>query len=137
MARFWPLLTVAIGGTMGALTRWGLLSLFGSDRETLVIFALNVFGSILLGVAIGHRERLNDDQFNLIGTGFAGGLTTFSTYAVSIATSLENGALLDATVNGIGTVLAAVLACGIGFRLARLAGSRHIRRLERARSRAR
>ncbi len=136
MARVWPLLAVAIGGTIGTLTRWGLVSLAGSDRHTITIFGLNVFGSLVLGLALGHRERLDDDRFNLIGTGFAGGLTTFSTYAVSVAENLENGELLAATGNGLGTMMAAFLAGGLAFRLARLSGSRRIRRLERARRRA-
>lgn len=133
MARMWPLLVVAIGGAIGTLARWGLVSLAGPDRHTVAILGLNVVGSLILGLALGHRERLDDDRFNLIGTGFAGGLTTFSTYAVSVAQKLEDGDLLAAAGNGFGTVIAAFVAAGVAFRLARLSGSRRIRRLERAR----
>lgn len=129
----WPLLAVAIGGAMGTLARWGMVSLTGPDRHAVTILGLNVLGSLILGLALGHRERLDDDRFNLIGSGFAGGLTTFSTYAVSVAQNLEDGELLAAAGTGFGTVVAAFLAGGLAYRLARLSGSRRIRRLERAR----
>jgi len=132
MARLRPLLAVAIGGIAGSLTRWGLLTATGDERFTITVFALNVIGSVVMGVAIGHRERLDNDRFICIGTGFAGGLTTFSTYAVAVASKLENGELFAAATDGVGTVIAATVAGGLGFRVARLSGSRRTARRQRA-----
>lgn len=134
MARFGPLVAVAIGGGMGSLGRWGALSLAGDDRAAVTIFVLNVVGSLLLGWLIGQRERLTEDRFALVGTGLAGGLTTFSTYAVDIADRLENGHLLTATTNGVGTPLLALMAAGVGYRASRAVG---VWQISRARAGAR
>ncbi len=140
MARFGSLLAVAIGGAFGSLARWGLLSQGGENAETLILFGINVVGSLLLGGLIGNRERLSDERFALLGTGFAGGLTTFSTFAVAIAQDLEDGALLSALTNGLGTMAAAVVAGGLGYRLSRVTGARswpRLPRLGRSRSKQR
>jgi CrcB protein len=124
MARFGSLLAVAVGGATGSLARWGLLVQTGEDASTLTLFGLNVFGSLLLGGLIAHRERLSNEVFALLGTGFAGGLTTFSTFAVAVAQKLEDGELLDAFSNSIATLVTTLVAAGLGYRLVRLSGAR-------------
>ncbi|MGI9599151.1 MAG: fluoride efflux transporter FluC [Acidimicrobiales bacterium] len=120
MARFGSLAAAAIGGTAGSLIRWGLLTVVATDREELLIIGLNVFASAMLGVVIGRREVMNDTRFHLIGTGFAGGLSTFSTFAITVALHLENGALLSALADVAATTTLVVIAAGIGYRLSRL-----------------
>jgi len=128
MLRYQSLLAVAIGGAVGSLTRWGVLEIAaGADelgsgntadrRAVLAIFMINVLGSLLLGVLIAQRETMQYDQFLAVGTGFAGGLTTFSTFAVEVAAALDSGQFADAVTNSLGTAVIAVLAAGIGFRL--------------------
>ncbi len=119
MARFGSLAAVAIGGIVGSLARWGLLSAT-SGRDELIILVINVVASIILGAVLGRREVISDNRFHLLGTGFAGGLSTFSTYAVAVAQRLEAGDLTLAAANGFGTMAAVVVAAGIGYRLSRL-----------------
>jgi CrcB protein len=129
-----PLGAVAVGGTIGSLTRWGLVGSgwFGSAEATTV--AINVVGSLLFGIVLGRRESLDPDLRLGLGTGFAGGLTTFSSYALAVAEHLDEGALLAAVGNGIGTPIAAVVGAGVGFRGARVVGARP-RRHRRGRGR--
>lgn len=119
MARFGSLAAVAIGGTLGSLARWGLVSAVDEGRAEIMVFAINVVGSLLLGLIIGRREQLTDDQFALVGTGFIGGLTTFSTFALAVARRLEEGQILAAATNAVATTVVALMAGGLGYRLSR------------------
>ena len=119
MRRYGSLIAVALGGAAGAVTRWRLVEAAGPDRAGLVVFALNVFGAAVVGVLMARRSQIPIRIDRLLGAGFAGGLTTFSAMAVSVARSLDEGAVLDATVHALGTMTAALLGAGVAYRLAR------------------
>ena len=78
------LLLVAVGAVPGALMRWQ----FGvvlHDRDVLV----NLLGSLILGLLLGlpYRPRLQ----LLIGIGFCGSLTTFSSWMVNSVDLIFSG----------------------------------------------
>lgn len=114
-----PLLTVGLGGIAGSALRWLVSTSIGPDNQMWSIFVLNVAGSLLLGVLVAHPARSNSNLALLLGVGFAGGLTTFSTFAVDIAQHLDEGTIGTAVINGTGTTAFALLAAGIGYRLGR------------------
>lgn len=91
----------------------------GSGNELWAIFIVNIAGSLLLGLLAAHPRRSATNLSLLLGVGFAGGLTTFSTFAVDVAGQLDNGNIAAATGNSLGTTAAALLAAGIGYRLGR------------------
>ena len=83
------LLLVAVGAVPGALLRWQ----FGvvlHDRDVLV----NVLGSLILGLLLGlpYRPRLQ----LLVGIGFCGSLTTFSSWMVNSVDLIASGQLFEA-----------------------------------------
>jgi CrcB protein len=128
MHHYTSLVAVAVGGAVGSLARWAVLEIaIGSEdlvsseiairRALLATFMINVLGSLLLGVLIAQRDLMRTNQFLAVGTGFAGGLTTFSTFAVAVAEKLDSGEFVMALTNGAGTAFAAVLAAGLGYRL--------------------
>lgn len=123
-----PLLVVALGGAVGSLVRWGLVQLGPASAAATIVFGINVAGALLLGIVLGRRERLSDSWRLGLGTGFTAGLTSFARYAVDVAERLDDGALLAAMANGLGTPAAALVAAGFGYRLARLLGARPARR---------
>lgn len=114
---------MAIGGALGAGCRWCLLSLsesvFDDSPEDVVIFLLNIIGSCLLGAAISQRPHLSEIQFHFVGAGFAGGFTTFSTFALDIARLIDDGQLMAATISTTVTSVVAVVFAGIGYRIGR------------------
>ncbi|MGK2878350.1 MAG: CrcB family protein [Solirubrobacterales bacterium] len=80
---------VFIGGFAGALARYGLVELFdsyGGDWPW-PIFIANVIGCAILGFVIAHRGT--GLQVSLVGTGFCGALTTFSTFQLEIYELLD------------------------------------------------
>jgi len=123
MFEFGRLRFVAVGGALGALVRWILVSVSPFEPR-LSILAINVAGSALLGFLVGgskvKRDRgfVTDNQFALLGAGFCGAFTTFSTFALDAAQSIENGVGGAAAVMAVSTSVLAVVGAGIGYRIA-------------------
>lgn len=79
-------LGVAIGGALGALSRWGL-QLWVSHWSATFPWAtvlVNIVGSLILGVlvALSASHQLSAPWRTILGTGFVGALTTFSTFTL-------------------------------------------------------
>ncbi|MCS5735466.1 fluoride efflux transporter CrcB [Herbiconiux daphne] len=83
---------------------------------------INVSGSLLLGfvtgVALGHLVGV---EWQLVlGTGFLGGYTTFSTASFETVRLLQTGRPWAALANGVGMLVASVAAATLGLWLASL-----------------
>src|SRR3954454_2037944 len=88
------LAAVFAGGVLGALTRAGLVEAFPRDpgRWPWVTFAVNVAGAALLGHLVTRlQERLPLSAYRrpLLGSGFCGALTTFSTMQLEVVQMLD------------------------------------------------
>ncbi|MGI5274123.1 fluoride efflux transporter CrcB [Nonomuraea sp. CA-218870] len=107
-------LVVFIGGLIGAPARWlvdsSVKKRFGSALPwgTLTV---NILGSAILGFLMGLSsvDALSHTVLSLIGTGFCGALTTFSTFSTDTYKLLSAGSTGKALVN-IGMNLVAGLA---------------------------
>ena len=78
------LAAIFLGGMAGALARSGLAEAFPTahDHWPWVTFAVNIAGAAVLGYVVTRlQERLPLSAYRrpLLGTGFCGALTTFST----------------------------------------------------------
>jgi CrcB protein len=87
------LAAIAAGGAVGALLRAALVEAGGnSGRWPWATFAVNIVGTFLLGYfATRLQERLPVSAYRrpLLGTGFCGALTTFSTMQVELLSMLD------------------------------------------------
>ncbi len=114
------LAAVGIGGAVGSGVRYGAVSL---DRSpSLTILVVNVVGSALLGALIAHRSRrgahgLEDRWTALVGIGFCGGLTTFSTHVVDVADRIADGGWANGSLSLVATTVLCVAAAMTGHRL--------------------
>ncbi len=83
---------VFLGGAIGTLARAGLAVAAVPDpgRWPWPTFVANIVGAVLLGI-IGTRLATSDLRRPLWGTGFCGGLTTFSTVQVETLLMIEHG----------------------------------------------
>lgn len=97
------LLGVALGAGLGSIVRAfvdrSVTALVGLPRLPWATLGVNVVGSFLLGVVLGWTaDSLSGPQADaahtlrlVVGTGFCGGLTTFSTFTVESWTLLREG----------------------------------------------
>lgn len=119
---FWTVAAVSLGGALGALARYGLMSAFASMWMTL---GINVVGCLLIGVlmvVLIERRPVHPLWRPFLGVGVLGGFTTFSAYVVDFQRA---GATVSSLVYLVGTMVAAVVAVFAGVRLTRwLAGVR-------------
>jgi fluoride exporter len=102
---------IFLGGAVGALVRAGLVEAFGDGAPSWpwVTFGVNVAGAFLLGYFVTRlQERLPLSTYKrpLLGTGFCGALTTFSTMQVELLKMLDADRFGLALLYGGGSVLA-------------------------------
>ena len=80
---------------------------------------VNVTGSLALGIVVGLTlaQGLDPDVRAVVGTGFLGAYTTFSTYAYETIRAAGDGTRSVAWTYAIGSVLTAAAAAALGLAL--------------------
>ena len=121
----WLLAAVALGGAVGAPARFLVGRLVGDRVEMdfpLGTFVVNVSGAFLLGLlsGLGLAHHVPAPVEALVGTGFFGAYTTFSTWSYETVRLIEEGELLQAVVNAFASLAAGLLAAGAGLALGML-----------------
>ena len=119
-------LLIGVGAGIGGICRYWLslwlLKRFGPNFPYGAL-VVNVTGSLLLAFLFlfaTDRFVLDPHLRLLLGTGFRGGYTTFSTFAYETVILLEDRATLLAALNVAANLLLCLLAVALGFWLARL-----------------
>jgi CrcB protein len=116
-------LLVLVGGAVGAPVRY-LVDLLVQSRHDSVLpwgtFTVNAAGSLVLGLTAGGVAAAGGPGWllTLVGTGFCGALTTFSTFSFETVRLAEEGALGGAALNVAGSVVVGAGACAAGWSLA-------------------
>ena len=102
-------LLVAAGAFVGAPLRFLLASRLDGEGFPYGTLLVNVAGSFLLGLLSG--AAIAGDGLALLGVGFCGGLTTYSSFAVQThRLGWARGAAYAAA-----TIVPALGACGLGY----------------------
>jgi fluoride exporter len=127
-----PITLLMIGGGIGTNARYWLgklvVSVQGeSVRFPWATFLINVSGSVILGWAaatylhqqyITHPDPIRRNWFLLLGTGFCGGFTTFSTFSYETLLMIQEEKTWMAILYVTGSVGAGLLGVWIAVRLA-------------------
>jgi fluoride exporter len=118
------LAAIFLGGAIGALARYGLAEALPHEAGTWpwATFAVNVAGALALGYLTTRlQERLPPSAYRrpLLGTGFCGALTTFSTMQVELLQMLHDGRAGLAAGYAAASIAAGVLAIAATTNLAR------------------
>jgi len=116
-------LAVLAGGMIGAPARYLADRIVQARHDSVFpwgTFTVNMAGSLVLGFLLGAERHLGLPPvvFGLLGTGFCGGLTTFSTFGYETLRLLEDGAIGEAGLNVIGSLVVGVLLAWLGFLVA-------------------
>ncbi|MCF7484103.1 fluoride efflux transporter CrcB [Vibrio sp. J1-1] len=123
MGQLYILGFIAVGGAFGACSRYLISELCilllgrGFPYGTLTV---NVIGSFLMGLLIAafESEMLATDPWRqIIGLGFLGALTTFSTFSMDNVLLMQQGAFFKVGLNILLNVTLSISAAWIGFQL--------------------
>ena len=112
------ILFVALGGAAGSVCRY-LLSGMNTNTYPWGTFAVNILGSLLIGLLVGfvNKDSLSSEMKLLLVTGFCGGFTTFSTFANESFGMMKAGDVLLSALYIGASVVIGVLAVWAGLKL--------------------
>ena len=119
------IITVALGGAMGAVSRFLVGNIVGKALGSAWpygTFIINIVGCFCMGVlmtVIVERQLLPAAWRFFLCVGFLGGFTTFSSFGYETISLINNGKLLEAIAYVSGSVLLGLLAAAIGVYLGR------------------
>jgi len=111
---------LAAAGALGAVTRYLIGgAIQGRSRGSFPwgTMAVNVSGSLLLGVMLGlsREQAAGWGPFVVVGIGFCGAYTTFSTFTIETVVLAEAGRYRAAVTNVLACTGAAMAAVVIGI----------------------
>ncbi len=118
---FKSILLVGLGGAVGSILRY-LSSLFVTRYFNsvfpLATFTVNIIGCFLIGLIFGYMEKeqiTNDTIKYLFITGFCGGYTTFSTFAIENVGLIQSEHTLSAFAYIAASIITGLFAVWLGL----------------------
>ena len=111
-------LYVALGGALGAVSRYAVSSLGClSSAPYVKTLAVNVAGCLLIGVAWGVISALSLQRvwYNILIAGFLGGFTTYSTFSLETVRLAASGHIATSLLYVGTTVAGCIGACAVGL----------------------
>ncbi|UVI36732.1 fluoride efflux transporter CrcB [Brevibacterium spongiae] len=117
-----PLLfiAIAVAGGLGAGVRMlfdGAYKVWSPRSTPWSTLLINVSGSLVLGFLTGlaGAQLLPEAWHLILGTGFLGGYTTFSTASFETISLIEERKWGSSLLSGLGTLVFATAAAGLGL----------------------
>ena len=113
---------VMVGGAAGVALRALLVLPLAGASDKLVVpavtLAVNVVGSLLLGIVVGWLDDRRPRLRAFLGTGILGGFTTYSAFAVQVAQLTGDAPVVGLLLAAV-SIFAGVLAAALGLRIGR------------------
>lgn len=119
------LIYVGTGGAAGSICRYMVGLAIGKSVTTpfpITTLSINLAGSFIIGLLFGVAAKGNNwlsdgGGMLLLATGFCGGFTTFSAFALENTNLLRNGQTTMAMLYAAVSVVAGLLLCKLGISL--------------------
>lgn len=127
-----PLLfvVIAVAGGLGAVARFVVdeavrARMASRSRLPLGTIVVNLTGSLAMGLLVGVAAgaAASGEWVLVLGAGFLGGYTTFSTASIDTVRLVQQRAWRDAVVNGLGVLVATTVLAGVGMMLGVMFGT--------------
>ncbi|MFS4467300.1 fluoride efflux transporter CrcB [Maribacter sp. 2210JD10-5] len=120
-----PFLLVFFGGGIGSVLRYWVSKSLNHYYPNFYLgtFAVNIIGCLLIGILLGISLKQNfigQNQMLFLATGFCGGFTTFSSFAMEGQTLLKEASLLHFSFYTIASIAVGVFAVSLGLYICRL-----------------
>jgi fluoride exporter len=120
-----PLLLVFFGGGVGSVLRYLVSKALNSYYPNFYLgtFLVNVLGCLLIGIIFSLTLRANflsQQQVLLLATGFCGGFTTFSAFALESQFLLKDFSWLQMGFYVGTSIILGISAVALGFWLGKL-----------------
>lgn len=115
------LVYVGIGGALGSLARYQLGKIVAEKTNTtfpIGTFIINISGAILLGLV--SSLEAGGDMYLLMGDGFLGAYTTFSTFMYEGFNLFLENEKLNAFIYVLGSLFVGIIGYTLGFALGKL-----------------
>ncbi len=115
------LLFVGIGGAAGSMLRYGVshvMTKYVPGAFPFGTFAVNIIGCFIIGILFGMVSRnqwLQDGGMLLLASGFCGGFTTFSTFAIDNVSLMQKGQSTVAIIYTGISIVCGLLLCRLGM----------------------
>tara|TARA_R110002074_G_scaffold348282_1_gene518671 strand:- start:4519 stop:4890 length:372 start_codon:yes stop_codon:yes gene_type:complete len=118
-------LLVFLGGGLGSILRYWISKNLNSYYSNFYLgtFIVNIIGCLLIGVLIGlslKHNYITQNQTLLLATGFCGGFTTFSTFALEGNLLLKESSILYTSLYLGLSVALGILAISFGLWLCKM-----------------
>jgi len=118
-------LLVGAGGAAGSMARYGVSFIMSKfllhPYQFVSTLTINVVGSLIIGILFGLSARnqwLEQGGYLLLASGFCGGFTTFSTFALENINLMQKGQSVMAFVYMGFSLVIGLLLCRAGIWLA-------------------
>jgi CrcB protein len=112
------LLLVALGAALGAPARYLVDRAVQFRHETTFpwgTLSVNLAASLCLGVLLGLGGRVGPNTADLVGTGFCGTLSTYSTFGYETLRLYQDRARFHATANLAVSLIGGIGAAALGW----------------------
>lgn len=116
-------LFVGVGGAIGSMARYGigaLMSKYYPQPYPHATFLINIVGCFVIGLLFGWGDKHNIIPGNwwlILATGFCGGFTTFSAFALENVNLMRSGQSTAAFFYTALSVIAGLALCRLGMTL--------------------
>ncbi len=111
-------LMIALGAMVGAPARYLTDRAVQSRHQTVFpwgTLSVNIVASMILGVLVGAAAQVSPAISALIGTGFCGALSTYSTFSYEVMRLSGQGARFQALLSVAVSLVAGIGAAALGW----------------------